>query len=172
VRRWATLRLSVTLCVAAAGCLPSGGPAEGSLRGRFGARAVDLTLDADSLYWLQRRASCATHNQDIYALHYGAGDIEIYFQIDGGTSILYDRSFDVPQPAGSALVWFSMSPGAPALATAHLEATISGVITTRRTGTIAMTFDDGGTLDAVYSMPYEVQGARTSCGDGGDWPDD
>lgn len=154
------------------GCLPSGGPPDGSLRGTHAGRAIDHALDTDSLYWLQRRTSCATHNQDIYALHYGAGDLEVYFQIDGGTSILYDRDFDVPQPPGSALVWFSVSPTTPALASAHLEATISGVVTTRRTGTIAMAFDDGSTLDADYSMPYEVKGARTSCGDGGDWPDD
>jgi hypothetical protein len=157
--------------VSVTACIPTGGPPEGSLRGSHGGQTIDHALDEDSLYWVQRRTSCATQNQDIFALHYGAGALEIYFQLDGGSTILGDRTFEYPQTAGSNLVWFSVSPGNPTLATATVTARISGLLA-RRTGEVSMTFSDGGTLDAEYSMPYDVKGERTSCGDGFDAPDD
>ena len=70
----------------------SGGP----LQGTFGGQAIDLKIDANSVFYLQRKTSCTSLDQSIFHLSYGGGALRLDFQLDGGPSIFGDLSYAVP----------------------------------------------------------------------------
>jgi hypothetical protein len=151
-----------------AGCLPDGGPPEGSVRGMLGGAPIDFTIDASSELILQRATTCATSDTNRFSLNYGVDAFHIEFDV-AGVNVLADMELVVPAPDNSSLTWFRVDEP-PAMVSATLTVGIDSALG-RRSGDFRVQYIDGSVIDGDFDLTYEARGDRPSCGGGGDWDD-
>ena len=163
---WAVV--SIAMAVAAVGC--GDGPPKGSAQGTFGGQAIDLQIDANSEFYLQRKTSCTSLDQSIFHLSYGRGALRLDFQLDGGPSIFGNITYAVPT-TGPPLVAFVVTPATPALASGSLNVGISG-LWGRRTGSFDLVFADGSAITGTFDLEFNSRGNHIDCGGSSSSDDD
>lgn len=145
------------------GCLPDGGPPEGSVRGTLGGAALDVTIDPSSTLILQVATTCGASDTNRFSLNYGDAAFHIEFDVTG-VSVLGDVELVVPT-TDSRLPWFGVDEP-PAMVSATLTVGIDSVLG-RRSGDFHVTYMDGGAIDGDFDLIYDARGDRPSCGGGG-----
>lgn len=145
------------------GCIPDGGPPEGSVRGTLGGAALDVTLDPTSKLILQRAPVCGVSDTNRFSLDYGGAAFHIEFDVSG-VSVLGAVELVVPT-TDSRLTWFRVDEPT-AMVSATLSVGIDSVLG-RRSGDFRVTYADGSVVDGDFDLIYDARGDSPNCGGGG-----
>ncbi|MBA3454120.1 MAG: hypothetical protein H0T42_13580 [Deltaproteobacteria bacterium] len=159
----------LTSLVFLAGCLPTGGPPEGSVRGTRDGASIDFAIDPSSELILKRAETCGAGDLNRFSLDYGSGELHVEFDVIG-VNVLADIDAVVPFTGEGPLLWFKVDEP-PAMISATLSVGIDSALG-RRSGDFRVVYADGGVIDGDFDLIYDAQGDRADCGGGGgDWDD-
>lgn len=158
----------LTSLVFVAGCIPTGGPPEGNVRGMRNGAAIDFAIDPSSKLILNPAQTCGAGDFNRFSLDYGSGAFHIEFDVTG-VNALADQNLVVPFTGDGPLLWFKVDEP-PAMVSATLSVGIDSALG-RRSGDFRVVYADGGVIDGDFDLIYDAQGDGPSCGGGGDGDD-